>query len=324
LKSKKSLITDCPYENYIYKKKGEKGGDVKSVQTIKCIAKSHPYFQEFRLWQFVKNLKIYQREKEVDGKLCTDVDVTNDFINCDYFFNLAKLKTHGFAYYTGCVKNLFGLIYGLNKASYHLKFNNIDIFSDCICDLYNTFNKNCKAKKIIHVIDGILGLEGEGPGAKGVSKKANALIMGLDPFSVDIVAMNVVSLDYKKSYIHLKGESRNLGNCSLENINIIGNRINDFNVKFEEPDTVKGIGAIKFIEKVNLKRFFFECPKFNNLCVRCRECIKICPAKALSIKNNKVVVDKEKCIRCWCCQEVCPYKAIDKSKRPILGRIFFR
>lgn len=83
LKSKKSLITDCPYENYIYKKKGEKGGDVKSVQTIKCIAKSHPLFQEFRLWQFVKNLKIYQKEKVVDGKLCTDVDVTNDFIKSE-------------------------------------------------------------------------------------------------------------------------------------------------------------------------------------------------------------------------------------------------
>lgn len=83
LKSKKSLITDCPYENYIYKKKGEKGGDVKSVQTIKCIAKSHPLFQEFRLWQFVKNLKIYQKEKEVNGKLCTDVDVTSDFIKSE-------------------------------------------------------------------------------------------------------------------------------------------------------------------------------------------------------------------------------------------------
>jgi CRISPR-associated endonuclease Csn1 len=83
LKSKKSLITDCPYENYIYKKKGEKGGDVKSVQTIKCIVKSHPLFQEFRLWQFVKNLKIYQKEKEVNGKLCTDVDVTSDFIKSE-------------------------------------------------------------------------------------------------------------------------------------------------------------------------------------------------------------------------------------------------
>ena len=75
LKSKKSLISDCPYE--IRKDKDD------NDYSVKCIAKSNPYFQEFRLWQFVKNLKIYQREKEVDGKLCTDVDVTNDFIKSE-------------------------------------------------------------------------------------------------------------------------------------------------------------------------------------------------------------------------------------------------
>mgnify|MGYP003290459257 CR=1 FL=1 len=75
LKSKKSLISDCPYEI----RKDKEGNDY----SVKCIAKSNPYFQEFRLWQFVKNLKIYQREKVVDGKLCTDVDVTNDFIKSE-------------------------------------------------------------------------------------------------------------------------------------------------------------------------------------------------------------------------------------------------
>jgi len=88
LKSKKSLISDCPYESYLYNKKDnngncmkdENGNDIVFEQHLKCIAKSHPLFQEFRLWQFVQNLKIYQREKEVNGKLCTDVDVTSEFI----------------------------------------------------------------------------------------------------------------------------------------------------------------------------------------------------------------------------------------------------
>lgn len=75
LKSKKSLISDCPYE--IRKDKDD------NDYSVKCIAKSNPYFQEFRLWQFVKNLKIYQREKMVDEKLCIDVDVTNDFIKSE-------------------------------------------------------------------------------------------------------------------------------------------------------------------------------------------------------------------------------------------------
>ncbi len=80
LKSKKSLISDCPYEERLYINK-ETGDKKKSL--IKCIAKSNPLFQEFRLWQFVQNLKIYQREKEINGKLYTDVDVTNEFLQSE-------------------------------------------------------------------------------------------------------------------------------------------------------------------------------------------------------------------------------------------------
>ena len=84
LKSKKSLIDDCPYEWH-----KDKDGN---VHYIKCIAKSNPLFQEFRLWQFVQNLRIYQRERTVSdgqlelfgnapsGKLQTDVDVTDELL----------------------------------------------------------------------------------------------------------------------------------------------------------------------------------------------------------------------------------------------------
>lgn len=75
LKSKKSLISDCPYESHFDKDGNE--------HSLKCIAKSNPLFQEFRLWQFVQNLRIYQREKNVDGKLRTDVDVTNELLKTE-------------------------------------------------------------------------------------------------------------------------------------------------------------------------------------------------------------------------------------------------
>lgn len=75
LKSKKSLISDCPYESHFDKDGNE--------HPVKCIAKSNPLFQEFRLWQFVQNLRIYQREKNVDGKLQTDVDVTNELLKTE-------------------------------------------------------------------------------------------------------------------------------------------------------------------------------------------------------------------------------------------------
>lgn len=69
LKSKKSLIADCPYEvyKYNYKQTGKK-----EQKKIKCIAKSNPYYQEFRLWQFISNIHLFN---VTDGK-----DVTSEYL----------------------------------------------------------------------------------------------------------------------------------------------------------------------------------------------------------------------------------------------------
>lgn len=77
LKSKKTLIANCSYETtaYLDKQTGEQ-----KQAPVKCIAKSHPLFQEFRLWQFISNLKIYQREKNINGKLHVDFDVTKNYL----------------------------------------------------------------------------------------------------------------------------------------------------------------------------------------------------------------------------------------------------
>ena len=78
LKTKKSLISNCPYESRCDNDGNE--------YPIKCIAKSNPLFQEFRLWQFVQNLRIYQREKVIVGeqnKLITDFDVTNEILRTE-------------------------------------------------------------------------------------------------------------------------------------------------------------------------------------------------------------------------------------------------
>jgi len=115
LKSKKSLIDNCPYEEttWIDKETGEI-----SHFPIKCIAKSNPLFQEFRLWQFLSNIRIYQKEKVVDGKLCTDVDVTSDFIKnsedivslFDYLNVKKEIDQKSFLKYSG-----FGLKKDIDK-----------------------------------------------------------------------------------------------------------------------------------------------------------------------------------------------------------------
>ena len=56
LKSKKSLINECPYEYHLYR---DKDGTLQR-QYLKCISKSHPLYEEFRMWQFVENMHIYR------------------------------------------------------------------------------------------------------------------------------------------------------------------------------------------------------------------------------------------------------------------------
>ena len=70
LKSKKHLISNCPFETRTYIDK--ESGELKT-NPIKCIAKSHPLFQEFRLWQFISNLRLYSN----DG---TNADVTDQYL----------------------------------------------------------------------------------------------------------------------------------------------------------------------------------------------------------------------------------------------------
>ena len=72
LKSKKSLINECPYEYHVFKEKDGKW----QKQYLKCISKSHPIYEEFRLWQFVENLHIYREAANGIGK----EDCTTEYI----------------------------------------------------------------------------------------------------------------------------------------------------------------------------------------------------------------------------------------------------
>ena len=76
LKPKKSLIADCKYEYVTYHK------DSKEIRKpLKCISKSNPLYQEFRLWQFVKRLRIIQKESENEhGERLVNTDVSESIL----------------------------------------------------------------------------------------------------------------------------------------------------------------------------------------------------------------------------------------------------
>lgn len=261
------------------------------------------------------------------AKIYNEFEVSKEMAEADVLINLPKLKTHSLAYMTCAEKNFFGFIYGLNKAGWHVKASNPLEFGEAINDLYGAILESYKGKTIINICDGILGLEGEGPSSGGIKKNANAIITSLDAVSLDRIACELVSLDYKKCFITNIANNRGYGVSDLENIEILGNKLYEFNnIKFLAPkDSLSNIG-LKFLKIKPLRNILLEHPKINtNLCIKCGECAKICPPHTMKLVKGKFPkLSQTKCIRCWCCAEVCPQNAIEKTKRPILGRIFFK
>ena len=59
------------------------------------------------------------------------------------------------------------------------------------------------------------------------------------------------------------------------------------------------------------------------LCKRCQECIRYCPANAIREEKNRIEFDYNQCIRCYCCIEVCPHGALT-ARETLTGRLVRR
>ena len=76
LKSKKSTISGCNYESKTYTVENEDGTTKDVTKPIQAISKSHPLYQEFRLWQLVQNIRIYDTTSYDYAKKPSKADVT--------------------------------------------------------------------------------------------------------------------------------------------------------------------------------------------------------------------------------------------------------
>ncbi|MDD4689841.1 MAG: DUF362 domain-containing protein [Eubacteriales bacterium] len=226
------------------------------------------------------------------------------FFENDIVISVAKLKTHGFTTYTGAVKNLFGLVPGTYKAEYHMRFPDVNVFSDMLVRLCSA------AKPTLSFIDGIVGMEGAGPSG-GTPRKVGVVIASDNPHHADMVASKIIGL--KPEQVPTLGSAINMGicPCSTDEIEIKGN-IEEFVIN-DYKQAIGGMGSM--LNNPLLKKasnYIAPRPVFiGSKCVKCGECVRCCPADAITIGKKKPNIDKKKCIRCFCCQELCPKKAVD-------------
>lgn len=250
----------------------------------------------------------------------------------DLIVNVCKLKTHGITGLTLAVKNLFGLIPGLEKSKWHVKAPSHEQMATMLVDLVESLTRHLDGRvSWLHVADAVLGLEGEGPGASGTPRQVGAIAASLDPVALDTVLAHLVGFSPDEVTTTPIAASRGLGCGTLEQIELVGDdieslRVDDYqrcrrSVRSGAPRESGWPLNSKLVRDRLLERPLID----RDACTGCADCQRVCAAQAIKLvgegKNKKAVIDHDRCIRCYCCSEVCRYSAAKLGPRPLLARI---
>jgi uncharacterized protein (DUF362 family)/Pyruvate/2-oxoacid:ferredoxin oxidoreductase delta subunit len=247
-------------------------------------------------------------------------EISEAFFGVDVIVNIPKLKTHGFTHYTGAVKNLFGAMPGLSKSRMHMKAPTHREFASFLLDLYGALHEGFERRKsMVHIMDAVLAMEGEGPGPSGKPKKVGAVLAGTDGIALDYAAARLVNLDTGKIFTVTEGFARRYGAAGPDAVDITGEPLESMIVKDFIPSKNRAFSGIVWpLTSRTVKNLFTEKPvPLGDRCVLCYYCKKVCPAGAIDTAGHNEKTpryDYTKCIRCFCCMETCPESAIESRR----------
>lgn len=263
------------------------------------------------------NYDISSKNVQFDGAVAKSFDIITPVMDFDKVIAVGKLKTHMLMTVTLAVKLCYGYIPGLIKADYHLRMPNPTDFANLLVDIYE-----CR-KPDLSIIDGVIGMEGDGPSA-GTPIDVGCLFGGTNAHAIDTVGCEIMGISPLTVPTIKCASERGLFTGNINDVDIIGEKVENFKHNFKIPQIKRFDKKIadlpaplaKFLDnRLKPKPIFI-----SDKCKGCKDCEKCCPAKTISMIDNKAVVDLSKCIRCFCCHELCPHHAI-KIKRPLLSKL---
>jgi uncharacterized protein (DUF362 family)/ferredoxin len=272
------------------------------------------------------------RAVEVEFESGIRAGVAETCFQSDFWINLPKIKTHFEVGMSVCLKNLMGCLVGQeNKKKTHQSLAR------------NIVNLNMQCRPQLHVIDGLIAMEGLGP-TRGTPVHLGLILGGTDPFLLDMICARIAGFDPLDVLTLRVAESRGLiGKAHVEYVNNLN--LEGFLKTFKKPRAnvlasfvhspkrqkyflavrntrlftwlaeTRGFGYLLFLSGLRQDNFIREEMRLDRLTVHpercepgCTKCSDYCPMglnPAVSIPDVN-----SKCIGCLYCFLVCPGKAI--------------
>jgi uncharacterized protein (DUF362 family) len=155
----------------------------------------------------------------LNGRIFKTLQVPESMIFSDYMISVAKLKTHVDYYYTGVLKNAYGLLLSRQRRlQYH------GFMHEALTDL------NMVYKPDLAIIDGMIGMEGFGP-VEGRPKHVGVIIASKDPVAADAVGAEIAGIKPSKIKYLRYAEKNGLG--EIKDIEIVGSSIEEVKTSFD-------------------------------------------------------------------------------------------
>jgi ferredoxin len=230
-------------------------------------------------------------------------------------------------YYTGAMKNLFGLVPSVTKSPMHVRFPSREAFAAMIVDL------NLAVMPHYALMDAIIGMEGPGPGS-GYPRRVGLILASSNLLAMDAAASEIVGYPPQEVPVSREALSRGIWLKSFSEIEYpllspAELRIPDFK---KIPFKKTGGQLTEFLLPRPFRKFrerLTPRPEIDrSICLCCGDCTRICGSRAMTLAGEgpgrKVRIDYNTCIRCYCCHEICPVNAINIKQVPLREVLFPR